>query len=240
MATRIAKKLKIPSVVTIHTFVSQYFAWMLPRAQAFTRPIADAVTRNYYNRFDLILAPSLKAVDELEHAHVSAKNRSLPNAIDQKIAQKITDKDFYEKWDINPRHPLSIIVGSLEKAKNIDVAIKSWALVVRKFPEAHLAILGDGTQRPALEKMTAELQLQNNIIFTGFVDPNMIASANHAADVVFFTSDTDNFPTVLIEALTAHKPIVAVDDKAVVDLVIPGKNGELAPKDPVMLAEKNL
>ncbi|MEK7605670.1 MAG: glycosyltransferase [Patescibacteria group bacterium] len=238
MATRIAKKLKIPSVVTIHTFVSQYFAWMLPRAQAFTRPIADAVTRNYYNRFDLILAPSLKAVDELEHAHVSAKIDHFPNAIDQKIAQKITDKDFYEKWDINPRHPLSIIVGSLEKAKNIDVAIKSWALVVRKFPEAHLAILGDGTQRPALEKMTAELQLQNNIIFTGFVDPNMIASANHAADVVFFTSDTDNFPTVLIEALTAHKPIVAVDDKAVVDLVIPGKNGELAPKDPVMLAEK--
>lgn len=238
MATRIAKKLQIPSVVTIHTYVSQYFEWVFPNSRSITRPIANAVTRYYYNMYDLVIAPGVKAVDELKNAHVSSKIEHFPNAIDQKVAKTTSAQAFRDAWQIDAKKPLAVIVGTLEKAKNIDVAIKTWALVAREFPDAILAILGDGTERSALEKLTAELQLNNNIVFTGFVDPAMVASANEASTLAFFTSDTDNFPTVLIEALTAHKPIVAVDDKAVVDLVHPGVNGEIAPKDPVLLAEK--
>lgn len=228
----IAKEKHIPFVTTYHTFIRQYADWIVPWARKVTHPTANWLAREYFGNNTAVIAPSRKAIYELQQARVRTPMYLMPNAIKLDVFEKSNDSLFRKTFKLDSKRPLVLITGTLEIGKNVDLAIQSIALLRKTIPDVCLAIVGDGKLRKKMEVCIKKYHLSKHVLITGFVDTKMVASANKAADVVLFTSDTDNFPTVLIEAVAAGKPIVAIKDRAIEDLVKDHQNGFVVRKDP--------
>jgi len=233
---RIAEKKKIPTVATFHTFLRQYVDWIAPWAKSITHPVANLVGRDYFKDNSFVIAPSVKAVDELHKMRVKPPVHLLHNGIELHLFRDATPDAFREAFFIDIRRPLIVITGILETGKNISLAIRSIQKLRKSIPAVQLVIIGDGKKRKALEKMIFKNGLARHVFITGFIDRKLIASANKAAHVILFTSDTDTFPTVVLEALASAKPIVAIRDKAVSELIQNEKNGFLVAKNPTSIA----
>ncbi|QBD79300.1 glycosyltransferase [Ktedonosporobacter rubrisoli] len=238
LGLRVAQKRNIPAVVTYHTFFRQYSDWTIPWIPKTVRyPLINALARSYFQQHRLIIAPSHKAIDELQQARVKAPIKLITNGIDLARFRLADPQLFRQRYGLAPGKPLVTLTGILERGKNVDLAIRSLARLRNMLAEVQLIIIGDGNAREALEELVARLRLRKQVMITGYLDRAMIASAAAATDVVLFTSDTDTLPTVVIEGMAAGKPVVAVRDDAVLDLVYHRYNGLLVAKDPLQLAE---
>ncbi len=233
----IAEKKNIPTLATYHTFLRNYADWIVPWARSITHPTANWVAREYFGNHQVVIAPSEKAVDELRQAKVKAPIQHIYNGIQLQPFYDATPDIFLRTFHLEKAKPLVVIAGTLEAGKNVDLAIYTMTELIKKIPEVHLAIVGDGKQKKNLQRLIDALGMKKHITITGFVNKDLIASANKAADVVLFTSDTDTFPTVVIEAIAAGKPVVSVRDKAVEGLVRHGENGLMTNKNPIHIAK---
>ena len=89
-----------------------------------------------------------------------------------------------------------------------------------------LAVIGDGTERPALQSLARELGIGDVVHFLGYRrDLPRIAAA---ADVAVLSSDNEGTPVSLIEAAAAGTPAVATDVGGVAEVVAP-ETGMLVP-----------
>jgi glycosyltransferase involved in cell wall biosynthesis len=109
----------------------------------------------------------------------------------------------------DPAHPLRLLaIGRLEPQKDFRLAIDTLA-VLRRQREASLTILGEGSQRAALEAHIAACALQGHVDLKGHVDA--IAPHIDAADMLLITSRYEGGPAVAIEALLHGMPFAATD-----------------------------
>lgn len=103
-------------------------------------------------------------------------------------------------------------------------------------PDIQLIIVGDGAQRNTIEEFILAHDLHDTITITGFLDQEAVADITRSADLFLFTSSMDTFPTAVIEAITAGKPIVAVKNPALCETVHNGKNGIITSSNPQKIA----
>jgi glycosyltransferase involved in cell wall biosynthesis len=118
--------------------------------------------------------------------------------------------------------PLVGIVGRLVPIKDVGMMIRA----IERLPEAHLAVIGDGEERPALEAATRLAGLSDRVHFTGWWPD--IPGAVSDLDVVALTSRNEGTPVALIEALAAGRPVVATDVGGVAHVVEHESTGLLA------------
>ena len=99
-------------------------------------------------------------------------------------------------------------IGVLRPEKRLDRLLRIFAKLETQ-QSTRLVIAGDGPERARLESMARELQINDRVTFTGFIDaPETILAA---LDVFAITSDTEQMPYSLLEAMAASLPIVATD-----------------------------
>lgn len=82
-----------------------------------------------------------------------------------------------------------------------------------------------------LEKKCLELGLEKEVIFLGNVDNRQIKNYQAACDLFLFTSKSETQGIVLLEAMAAGTPVVAVDATGVRDVVRTKENGMLSTED---------
>jgi len=122
---------------------------------------------------------------------------------------------------IHDDRPLVVSIGALDTEKDVGTTIDG----VERVGGAELLVVGDGPERPALERHAGP-----NVRFLGVVrDPRPVYAA---ADVLVSTSRSEGLPGVLIEAGLSGVPVVATDVGYVRDIVEDGVTGRLvAPGD---------
>ncbi|MGM8885992.1 glycosyltransferase [Psychrobacter sp. 1U2] len=143
-------------------------------------------------------------------------------------ASKIELNNFQAKSPFAVNDGLAIIaVGRFKKVKNHALLIKAFALVREKVT-AKLYIVGDGDLRGEYEALIGSLNLQQDVVLTGFVnDPS--AYYIHA-DLFVLSSDYEGFGNVIVEAMDAGTPIVATDcESGPREILEEGKYGTLVP-----------
>ena len=131
-----------------------------------------------------------------------------------------------------------ISAGKLSKEKNFDALIRSWKHVHSRHPDWRLFILGSGEESRALLSLINDLSLQDSVLLMGNV--RNVTSFLENASVFAFSSLTEGFALVLIEAMTAGLPVVTYACPCgPKDLITNGKDGYLIPVgDEQALAEK--
>ena len=103
--------------------------------------------------------------------------------------------------------PLILAIGRLEPQKNMALAIRAMA-ALRQTQPARLVILGEGVDRPRLERLAAQLGVADAVDMPGFGDP---APWLTRASALLLSSRYEGYPAVVVEALAADVPIVATD-----------------------------
>ncbi len=124
-----------------------------------------------------------------------------------------------------------VITRNLEAVYGIDTAIRAAAILRNEFPDLVVSIAGAGPHRAALEKLTADLRLENVIRFTGRLAPAEIAALYAQADIVLNPSRVDNTPTSLLEAAASGVPIVSTNVGGVPYMVEHERTAWLVPPD---------
>jgi glycosyltransferase involved in cell wall biosynthesis len=123
---------------------------------------------------------------------------------------------------------LTVCVGRLAPEKGHAVLFRAWRKVKAELPDAHLAIVGHGSQESALLALRAELDLDEHVHFLGFRDdvPRLYAASDLA---VLSPIAGESFGIALLEAYATGLCCVATDIGGVRDLVIERLTGILVP-----------
>ena len=137
----------------------------------------------------------------------------------------------------NEEGPLVLAAGRLSPEKGFHVLVQSARLILEKVPDVRFVLFGNGAERPRLERLVAELGLQDHFHMPGFCDH--LDSLIPSADVVVLPSFTEGLPNVALEASAAGVPVVATAVGGTPEVVEDGVTGFLVPAgDPCALAER--
>ncbi len=131
--------------------------------------------------------------------------------------------------------PLVGMVGRLVPIKDVPTFLRAACLVRAARPEARFALVGDGEERPALERLARELGLDGAVSFLGW--RHDLAPVYGDLDLVVNASRNEGTPVALIEALAAARPVVATRVGGTPDLLGDEERGRLvAAGEPEALA----
>jgi len=134
-------------------------------------------------------------------------------------------------------------VGRLVARKGFDIGIKALAELKNRGQKARLVIVGDGPERKRLEKLAAELDLAEAVVFAGAAAADELAALYSACDVLVMTpkslgADVEGFGIVYLEANLFGKPAIGSRSGGVPEAVLHEETGLLVqPGDALELAE---
>jgi glycosyltransferase involved in cell wall biosynthesis len=130
---------------------------------------------------------------------------------------------------------------NFEPVYNIPLLLNALNLIHEKIPNLSVHLIGDGSQRDHLQKMTADLGLKDLITFHGKITQNKIARILNQSHVFVTSSLSDGNNVSLNEAMACGAISLATDIPANRDWVKNDINGFLVPTDkPEILADKIL
>ncbi len=123
--------------------------------------------------------------------------------------------------------PTLLYLGRLKKYKSIDLLIKALPLILKKVSDVRLVIVGEGDYKSELQNLTRNLGLEDNVIFTGFVDEKTKIEWLHRAWVSVYPSIKEGWGLTNIEANACGTPAIASNVPGLRESVLPGKTGFL-------------
>jgi glycosyltransferase involved in cell wall biosynthesis len=163
-----------------------------------------------YQRADLVIVNSAKLADDVaQHAGIPASRiKILKNPTFSKDLLLKAQEPVDHPWFREKTVPVILGVGRLTRQKDFPTLIRAVALVRRTRP-VKLVILGEGNDRGLLQRLIAELALQDDVALAGYVDNPFPFMAR--ADLFVLSSAWEGSPNVLIQALSLGCPVTATD-----------------------------
>ncbi|MBN2421693.1 glycosyltransferase [Candidatus Woesearchaeota archaeon] len=230
-----AKVLNLPVVSTFHTFFGN--PEYLKNAKLEKVKLAQRIVWNYsmlfHNRSDLVLTPSRAAAKDLRVHKLKKRPKVLSNGIKLPKTKDTTElKKFKRKYGLDSNLNL-ICVGRVSVEKGLDIALKAFKIVLIEYPDTKFIIIGDGPYMGEFRRTIKKLKLQNNVILAGKISNEIIIEKNvmRAGDIFVTASKSETQGVCIMEAMSFGMPIVAVNAKAVPELVKHNKNGFLTEPD---------
>jgi glycosyltransferase involved in cell wall biosynthesis len=129
------------------------------------------------------------------------------NHVDEHLFQP---REFVEILD----RPLLIFPGGLHPHQGVDLAIRAFAIVLKKHPQAEFHIVGDGPEKDALARLIAELKLEGRVRLFPPVPLNQVPALLSQAHVGVVPKLADGFgneaySTKIMEFMAAGLPVIA-------------------------------
>jgi glycosyltransferase involved in cell wall biosynthesis len=157
--------------------------------------------------------------------------RYIPNGIDCARFAAPPDPLRASLW--RGSGPVVGIVCALRAEKNVARLIRAFGLA-RRDVQARLVIVGEGAERPALTALVKDLQLGDRVSFAGHTaDPERLYGA---FDVFALSSDTEQMPYTVLEAMAAGRALVTTDVGDIRHMVAPENQAFIVPCDDDALA----
>lgn len=107
--------------------------------------------------------------------------------------------------------PHIVVTRNLEAIYDISTALRAFALVRDRFPDARMSVAGTGPELTALRGLCATLNVTHAVSFLGRLDNREIAELYQAADLMLNPSLVDNMPNSILEAFASNVPVVSTN-----------------------------
>jgi glycosyltransferase involved in cell wall biosynthesis len=133
--------------------------------------------------------------------------------------------------------PIVLAAGRLSPEKGFGSLVEATPRLLDVVPLARVVLLGDGPERPRMERRATELGIRDRVAMPGFrTDLDALLPW---ANVVVLPSLTEGLPNVALEAAAAGVPVVATAVGGTPEVVLNGQTGFLVPSgDPTALAAR--
>jgi len=187
------------------------------------------LVQKFYPLADTVVAVSQGVANDLTSTAGLQRERI------QVIYNPVVTADLFEKareslehpWFVPGEPPVILSVGRLTKAKDHPTLIRAFARIRREH-SARLMILGEGEDRPNLEALIRELDLEEDVSLPGFVD-NPFQYMKRAS-VFVLSSRWEGLPNTLIQAMAVGTPVVSTDcPSGPAEILEGGQWGRLVP-----------
>lgn len=209
-------KLLAPISRPINYILKAYGARFHSKADFVTLPTQAAI--DMFNASDIIDVPMIAVSNGIDLGHFT--NAHAGDAI-------------YQKYGLPKDAPIITYIGRLDAEKHLSVLVKAFAKVKQAQPDAHLLIVGDGTDATSLRLLAKDLDLNGSVSFTGRVSDDELVELHRVGTVYCMPSPAELQSIATLEAMASGQPIVAVDAGALRELCQDGRNGVLCEKDNV-------
>lgn len=224
--------LRIPVLGTNHTTIAGFAPYIPVPANW-----ATAYVTWFYNRCDMVTAPSASVFDELGADALRRPHRVVSNPIDVDL---FAPAQANERDALRARFglagPTITCAGRIAPEKNIGVVLRALA-VLRDFGiTAELAIAGHGSHEAALRALAQESGIGAQVHFLGTLAQDELARVFQVSDIFTIMSTSETQSMVMLQAMACGLPVIAARTRALPEfvgsdngvLVDPHDAGELA------------
>jgi len=234
-----ARTLGLPVVATYHTLFEEYlqhYARLIPAG--WLRGQARAFSRRQCNALDAVVVPSTAMRERLESYGVTKPLHVLPTGIPTARFARGDGAAFRARHGIPPGQPVALFVGRVAHEKNIRFLLEAMVHTRRQCPDALLLVAGEGPAKVDLQARVDPLGLADAVRFIGYLDRrDALPDCYAAADVFAFASRTETQGLVLLEAMAAGLPVVALSEMGTTDILDAGRGAISPPAIPQVFGE---
>jgi glycosyltransferase involved in cell wall biosynthesis len=225
-ALRFALRRRLNIVSSFHTNFDQYSRHY---RVGWARGVIEGYLRWFHNRTRETYVPSRATIAELERLgfeRLVLWQRGVDATMfrpDRPARQEIRNA---LGW--SPEDPVIGYVSRIAPEKNVDYLADALSIVATRRPDVRVLMVGDGPSRAALER-----RLGPSARFVGYKTGEDVADHFAAADIFAFSSLTETFGNVVLEAKASGLPVVALRAGGVGETVRSGETGLLIdPNEP--------
>lgn len=225
-----AQRRQLPCIYTHHTNFDHYLPYVPLASNALGRMVYRRAYRLFLNRLQAIICPSDAAMRQIEHL-THRQHRPHISVMHTPVFGVSTEDAL-----LNGGRILDICcVGRLSVEKNIFLMADVLKRVLRNRPQTKIAIVGDGKDRGAFEKMFSENE-RRQISFKGEIPHTDVLGILARSRVFFQPSISETQGLVVQESWSVGTPVVLAESPAAREFLIAGKNGWMAPASTVGLS----
>ncbi len=168
--------------------------------------------RGICRHIDCMIASSSAARDVLRQIGVRNRIEVIPNGVDLKRFRPADDEQersaLRTSLGIPPGARVIVFVGTINPLKGVDLLLEAWVFLARRFPEAHLYLVGMRHDlnmpqlrdfKEKLEALVAASQAAHRVHFLGYI--GNVEDYLRAADIMAFPSRTEGMGNAVLEAM---------------------------------------
>lgn len=213
--------LNVKKVLTIHDLTPILFPETHTRE---TSLLWNLTLKLIKNRIDVIVAISWNTKkDCLKHLGLSEKKiKVIHLGVDDKYKLK-ADKDKLRqelKRRYNLGSPFILYVGTLEKRKNISTLIKAFYKLKKEGIKHKLVIVGSkGWRYKDIFEAVKKLNLQKEVVFTGYVPEEDLVIFYNLADLFVYPSLYEGFGLPPLEAMACGCPVISSNTSSLPEIM---------------------
>jgi len=159
-----------------------------------------------------------------EQLHITKEIEVIYNFIDFGRFSRL-NKEHFRKAIAPDGEKILVHTSNFRKVKRIEDVILTFEIVLRKIP-AKLLLVGDGPERPKLERMCREMGLYDHVRFLGKQDA--IEEILAVADLFLIPSANESFGLAALEAMACQVPVISSNAGGLPEVNIHGVTGFLA------------
>lgn len=230
-----AKKNGIPYVVQSHGSVLPFFQ------KSKLKKLFDLLFgyKILNDASKLVALTETEAKQYLQMGVDKSKICIIPNGIDIREFKNLPPKGtFRKKYSIDDNEKIILYLGRIDKIKGIDLLIDAFSDLVNEGINAKLVIIGPNSDYlPLLKEQSANLEVEDKILFTGPLYGHDKIEAYVDSDVYALPSRYETFPNTVLEAAACGTPVIITDRCGIMDIV-EGKLGSVVKFDKNDLKQK--
>ena len=218
-------------VYTYHTMYEDYTYYI---TKGYMDRASKWIIRQYSlavsDKTNMVITPSYKSQNYLRKIGASKYIGVIPTGIDTTrfINYKLDPEarfNFLKEQNIPENSKIMLFLGRMAKEKNIEELLDNFKSLTEKRDDAYFVVVGDGPNRPDLEKKAKELGIMAKTRFIGAVPYENIDFYYALADVFVNASVSETQGLTYLEAMASKKVVLAKYDSNLSELIVDGYNG---------------
>lgn len=226
VVVEVNKDFDIPIVGTNH-FMAENVTALLP-FNTFNRRLEKWLWSDFvkvFDRLELVTTPSEMAA-RLIRLKLGVDVIPVSNGIDLEQFNPSGDTAALRVNYAIPSKPILLYVGRLDPEKQLDDVMQAVALALRKV-DFCFVVVGKGTKRESLERLSIKLGIDQHVLFAGFVPDEELPLFYRMGRCFIMASTAELQSISTMEAMASGLPVIAADAGALDELVHNGENGYL-------------
>jgi glycosyltransferase involved in cell wall biosynthesis len=171
--------------------------------------LAAPVIKKHIRRAALIHCTSTLEADNLDSLGVKVKTAILPIPMSEGTSAGSRDR-FRTSFGFQKEDFVWLFLSRIDYKKGLDLLIPVIARLLKRFPFTRLAVVGEGTGgfEKRVRRMVKDYDLDQKVVFCGFLVGSAKADAFCGADCFVLPSMNENFGVSVVESLNFDLPVL--------------------------------